>query len=172
MPTPPSRMDPSGEIAVTLQWDDANRWVTSVPREPLLAADRPTVLLAEDHPDVAAAFRRLLSEDFEVVAVVADGEGLIDRTQQLQPAAIVADIGLKGLDGISATIVIRRILPALPIVLITIDDDLRVAALAAGASAFLPKHEAGSLNWILRGLLHMEREVSEGQPARLHLERL
>ena len=39
------------------------------------------------------------------------------------------------------------------------DPELRVAALAAGASAFLRKVEAGSLVDALNRLLHVERKI-------------
>jgi CheY-like chemotaxis protein len=127
-------------------------------------ADRPTLLLAEDHPDVAQALSRLLGEDFDVVAVVPDGEGLIALAHQLQPTVIVADVGLEGLDGISATIEIRRRSPAVTIVLITASDDLsvRARALAAGASGFLSKREAGSLVSTIEGLLTLQHRRASG----------
>ena len=37
---------------------------------------RPRVLLAEDHRGVAEALRKLLEAEFDVVAVVADGDAL------------------------------------------------------------------------------------------------
>jgi DNA-binding NarL/FixJ family response regulator len=124
---------------------------------------RPTLLLAEDHPGVVGVLSELLVKDFDIVAVVPDGEGLIELAGRLRPAAIVADIGLEGLDGISATTVIRRRYPVVPIVLITAshDSELQIAALAAGASAFLRKVEAGSLVDVLNLLLHIEHESSE-----------
>ena len=122
---------------------------------------RPTLLLAEDHPKMATALAALLAKDFDIVAIVPDGERLIALAAQLRPAVIVADISLEGLDGISATRQIRRRSPVVPIVLITAypEPELRVAALAAGASAFLRKVEAGSLVDALNRLLHVERKI-------------
>src|SRR4029077_20626312 len=99
-------------------------------------AKRPTLLLAEDHAAAATKFVQILRDDFEVVGVVADGEALIEQANRLQPDAIVSDVSLKGLDGISATIEIRRRHPTVPIVLVTASPDpsLRSTALAAGAS--------------------------------------
>lgn len=123
-----------------------------------MAVSLPTLLLAEDHPTMVGTLRALLAEDFDIVAVVPDGDELIRLAGQLQPAVIVSDVRLEGLDGISATMVIRERCPAVPIVLITASDDprLRGAALAAGASAFLRKAEAGSLVEVLNLLLHSE----------------
>ena len=122
---------------------------------------RPTLLLAEDHPKMARVLGELLAKDFDIVAIVADGERLIALAGQLHPVVIVADISLEGLDGLSATRVIRRRSPVVPLVLITAnpDPELRVAALAAGASAFVRKVEAGSLVNVLNRLLHVEQGV-------------
>jgi DNA-binding NarL/FixJ family response regulator len=120
-------------------------------------AKRPSLLLAEDDPHVAAAFVRLLSNDFDVVCVVSDGEALIERTHELLPDLVVTDVVLNALDGISATLAVRRRYPTLPGLVITGHSDrsmMRSRALAAGASAFLPKNEvAHALVRLLQSLL-------------------
>ena len=118
---------------------------------------RSRLLLAEDDGHVAAAFVRLLSEHFDVVGVVSDGQALIERTHELLPDLVVTDVVLKALDGISATSVIRQRYPMLPVVVITGHSNpsmMRAKALAAGASAFLPKNEvAHALVGLLLSLL-------------------
>ena len=117
----------------------------------------PKVLLAEDDTAVAAALTRVLRDDFDVVDVVADGVMLIEQVNHLHPDVILSDVSLRGLDGISASIEIRRHHPEIPIVLMTSQDDpsLRDKAFAAGVSAFLSKTDAaaGSLVAILTRLL-------------------
>lgn len=116
---------------------------------------RQRVLLAENNSMMARALMRLLSSDFEVVAVVASGEDLIDQASKLSPDAVLADVGLDGLDGISATVEIRRRFPTIPIVLVTAYDvdSLRHSAIAAGASALLPKSDLEVFVDILHQLL-------------------
>ena len=120
-------------------------------------AATPKVLLAEDDTAVAAALTRVLRDDFDVVDVVADGVMLIEQVNHLRPDVILSDVSLRGLDGISATIEIRRRHPEIPIVLMTSQDDpsLRDKAFAAGVSAFLSKTDAaaGSLVAVLKSLL-------------------
>ena len=117
---------------------------------------KPTLILAEDHPQVSDQIVLLLQESF-VVWVVRDGSALIRLVDQLHPDAIVSDIILDGLDGIRATKHIRRRYPDAPIVLISVDcdDDLREAALAAGASEFVCKREMG--RHLVRVLLNLLR---------------
>ncbi len=106
---------------------------------------KPRVLVAEDHASISDALVRLLAHDFQVVGVVTSGEALIIRTNELLPDAIVTDISLVGLSGLLATASIPKFHPTLPIVVITANPDptLHSAAIAKGASAFLPKQEAG-----------------------------
>ena len=116
---------------------------------------KPTLLLAEDNPEVARAFERLLRVDFEMKGIVSDGESLIMLADQLRPDVIVTDICLRGLDGISATKLIRERHPSAVIVVVTakLDADLDGQAHRAGASAFVLKMNAHTLTGVLHGLL-------------------
>jgi DNA-binding NarL/FixJ family response regulator len=105
---------------------------------------RPTLILAEDHPEFADYFVGILKDHFNIVAIVTDGDTLVELVNQRKPDAIVSDVGLKGLNGIAATMKIRQHDPDVPIVLMTAstDSDLRIGGLTAGASAFLSKSES------------------------------
>jgi DNA-binding NarL/FixJ family response regulator len=117
---------------------------------------RSSLVLAEDHPAVAKYLRELLADHFEVLGVVADGEALITLVNESRPDAVVSDIGLQGTNGFAATKTLRQSYAKLPIVLISILDfpSLREEAVAAGASAFLPKTEAPGLVALLLQLTH------------------
>jgi two-component system, NarL family, response regulator DesR len=116
---------------------------------------KPTLLLAEDSPEVARAFVRLLKVDFEMKGIVSDGESLIIMAERLRPDVIVTDIGLRGLDGISATKLIRERHPSAVIVVVTARTDahLNRQAHSAGASAFVLKTNAHTLPDVLHTLL-------------------
>ena len=116
---------------------------------------RQRVLVAENNSTMARTLMRLLSADFDVVAVVASGEDLIDQASKLSPDAIVSDVGLDGLDGISATVEIRRRFATIPILLVTASDvnSLRHSAIRMGASALLSKGDLKDLVDILHKLL-------------------
>ena len=129
--------------------DDDERKRAGVPK--------PTVIVAEDHPAVGARLVELLKHHFSVVGPVASGEALVRLVDDLRPDAVISDVGLKGTDGITATIDIRCRHPRMPIVLMTAAYDplLPSKALAAGASAFLFKTEVDRVVHLLLELLQL-----------------
>ena len=72
-----------------------------------MSTRRPTVLLADDHPQTAAMLRSLLEGPFDVIGCVTDGEALVRAAERLSPDVIVSDIGMPRMDGLNA---VRRIL--------------------------------------------------------------
>jgi DNA-binding NarL/FixJ family response regulator len=105
---------------------------------------RPRVLIADDHRMFAEGLRSLLAEEFDLVGVVDDGVALIDAAKRLRPDLIVADITMPRLNGIEALERLRRDLPDVRVVFLTMHKDVAYArrALAAGAMGFVLKHSA------------------------------
>jgi DNA-binding NarL/FixJ family response regulator len=103
-------------------------------------------LIADDHALIAEALKKLLAADFDVVAIVHDGRQLIRTAQELRPDVILVDIGMPLLNGLQAAQRIKRILPRVKLVYVTVnqDADLVAEAFRRGASAYLPKTSAGS----------------------------
>jgi DNA-binding NarL/FixJ family response regulator len=142
---------------------------------------RSRVLLAEDYLPVAEQLRLLLAAEFDVIATVADGFALIGAAQTLLPDAIVADIEMPGLDGItaaeqlldgSAAAVAQRGGRAAPrIVLVTVHNEpmLVKRAFDAGVSGYVMKLRAGeelvtAVHAALRGEHFASPMVFSGQP--------
>ena len=123
---------------------------------------RPTVLLADDHPQTAALLRSLLEGPFDVVGCVSDGEALVSAAERLCPDVIVCDIGLPRMDGIEAA---RRILARnrdARVVFVTVQSDVSVVerSLAEGALGYVVKMVAGdelvpAVHAALRGQRHV-----------------
>ncbi len=108
------------------------------------AANRPRVLLADDHLLVAEALKSLLTPEFDLVGVVEDGRELVEAAQTLRPDVIVADITMPHLNGIDALVRLRQGGDRTPVVFLTMHRDATFArrALDAGASGFVLKHSA------------------------------
>jgi DNA-binding NarL/FixJ family response regulator len=104
------------------------------------------VILADDHKPLLDAFEKLLVPEFEIVGRVSDGLALVSAAAALQPDVIVLDISMPLLNGFDAARQIRRTLPQIKLVFLTMDNDAIVAAEAfkIGASAYLHKLSAGS----------------------------
>jgi CheY-like chemotaxis protein len=60
------------------------------------------VLLADDHPSLAAAIGEYVAEAFQLVGTVRDGGALFEAAKTLKPDVIVADISMPGTDGLTA----------------------------------------------------------------------
>jgi DNA-binding NarL/FixJ family response regulator len=63
---------------------------------------RPRVLVADDHRAMLEALVRLLSDEFDVVAALADGTSVVRQAAQLHPDLLVLDIAMPGLSGLAA----------------------------------------------------------------------
>lgn len=120
---------------------------------------RPRLLLADDHSLVLGAFENLLSGECDIVGQVADGRALIDAAEKLKPDVIVLDIGMPLLNGLEAGRQIKRRLPEVKLVFLTMheDADLAADAFRSGASAYLLKRSAAS------ELVTAIREVMQGR---------
>jgi DNA-binding NarL/FixJ family response regulator len=106
---------------------------------------RPTVLLAEDHVETAGQLHLLLQRDFDVVALVEDGEALVSAAARLTPDVIVTDIRMPGLNGIEACVLILRDHPKARVIFVTVHAEPTLVArgLAAGALGYVLKDAAG-----------------------------
>ncbi|HEY2296043.1 MAG TPA: response regulator transcription factor [Thermoanaerobaculia bacterium] len=105
---------------------------------------RPRVVLADDHPHVLGAFGRLLGFSCEVVGSVSNGRDAVEAVMTLRPDVLVTDLMMPDLDGLEVCRRVKHAAPETAVVIVTAFDDaeMREAALAAGASAFIPKHTA------------------------------
>jgi len=120
---------------------------------------RPRVLLADDHRLLREAFARLLEPGCDVVGMVADGRALLRAAAQLRPDIVVLDIGMPLLNGLDAARRLKRDMPEVKVIFVTVseDHDLAAEAFRAGGSAYLLKNSAAS------ELLKAIQEVSAGR---------
>lgn len=102
-----------------------------------------TVLLVDDHELIRGGLRRAFErgDDFEVLGEAGTIEDGLNMTRALEPQVVVIDVRLPDGSGIDATARLRQMWPELGIVVLTMyaGDDQLLAALEAGASAFVLK---------------------------------
>jgi DNA-binding NarL/FixJ family response regulator len=129
---------------------------------------RPRLLMADDHTIVLEGLRKLLEPDFEVVGMVEDGRALVNAAEQLAPDAVLLDISMPLLNGIEAAKQIRKRLPKVKLVFLTMHSDAEYVreAFRAGASAYLLKRSAATelasgINEALRGRTYIGAGIAE-----------
>jgi two-component system response regulator DesR len=106
------------------------------------------VLLAEDQAMVRGALSALLGleSDIQVVAEVSRGDEVVARAVEVKPDICLLDIEMPGLDGLTATELLRDAVPNCRVLILTTFDRpgyLR-RAMDAGASGFLLKDAPAS----------------------------
>ena len=90
---------------------------------------------------------------------VADGRAVLAEAPGLRPDIVILDIAMPLLNGLDTARQLRRLMPDVKIIFLTMSEDSDVAAEAfrVGASGFLLKNSAAS------ELLQAIREVSKGR---------
>ena len=164
------------DLKVAIEWaykspNDRHRNDRSVPDEHILTVkrmtSRPRILIADDHKLVAELCERLLETEFDVVGIVFDGRALVRAAGELRQDVIVLDIAMPVLNGLDAGQQIKKSLPAVKLLYLTMNPDLEVAAEAfrRGAHGYLLKTcTAGELvlgvREVLRGKSYMSPALS------------
>src|SRR6516165_10748882 len=120
---------------------------------------RARVLLADDHRLLREAFAQLLEPACDVVGAVADGRALLAAAPELRPDIVVLDIAMPVLNGLDAARQLRREMPGVKVIFLTMseDPDLATEAFRAGASGYLLKNSAAT------ELLQAIQEVFQGR---------
>jgi len=123
------------------------------------AKGKVRLLIADDHRLVAEAFAKMLQEEFQVVGVVTDGRSLVRAALELKPNVVIVDVSMSQLNGLDAAEQIKRKLPSIKVIFLTMNTDPVFAAEAfrRGASGYVLKHSGA------QEFLDAVRKVNEGQ---------
>ena len=101
------------------------------------------IVLADDHSVVRQGLRMFLALDpeLEVIGEAANGQEAIDMVEKLSPDVVLMDMLMPVMDGITATIEIRKRFPDTEVIAVTsvLDDGSVVGAVRAGAIGYLLK---------------------------------
>lgn len=84
-----------------------------------------------------------LELDITVIGEANHGEVALKLVEALSPDVMLMDVEMPHLDGIAATAALRERTPQSAVVMLSLHDDvaMRVRAAAAGARAFVAKHD-------------------------------
>ena len=134
---------------------------------------RTRILLADDHTLTLEGIRTVLEPHHDIVGMVTDGRALFDAALRLKPDLIVLDITMPLLNGIDAAVRIRKNLPGMKLLFITmhVNPAYLEAALNAGGTGYVLKSAAreellDAVKSVLNGRIYVSPSLS-GE----HLER-
>jgi DNA-binding NarL/FixJ family response regulator len=129
---------------------------------------RARILVADDHTLIVDAFKKLLEPEFEVVATVSDGRALLRTAYESKPDIAIIDLGMPLLNGADAGQELKKLLPQIKLLVVTMSEDYELAAHAMKhwASGFLLKKSAGAelikaIREILKGNSYVTPRVAQ-----------
>jgi DNA-binding NarL/FixJ family response regulator len=119
------------------------------------------ILLVDDHPILRAGLRTLLSvqRDFDVVAEAESAENALLLARTLQPALILLDFSLPGMNGADAARALKRDAPLVRVLALSVHDEVGIVrrVLDSGADGYLLKRSACD------ELVRAVRQVAQGE---------
>lgn len=119
------------------------------------------IVVVDDHPLFRHGLVQLLNSDdgFSVCGEASSAGEALDVIRKVKPHLVIADLGLKGPNGIELTKSIVAEFPRLPVLILSMHDEslYAVRSLRAGAQGYVTKQEA------LGSVLEAVRHVMDGQ---------
>lgn len=99
------------------------------------------VLITDDRITSRKGLRALMltQPDLQVIGEAANGERAITFIEKNEPDVVIMDAFMPGMNGLEATKIIKKNWRNIRVVILTLHEDIREEALAAGADAFLVK---------------------------------
>jgi DNA-binding NarL/FixJ family response regulator len=134
---------------------------------------RIRILVADDHTMICAGLAKLLEPHYEVVGCVEDGVALLKAAGALKPDIVLLDIGMPLLNGLDAARELRKRMPYVKLIFLTMESDSYIAAEAfrAGAVAYLlktsrPAELLQAVHDAVRGVSYVTPQISRAMEAR------
>ena len=130
------------------------------------------VLLVDDHALFRKGIASLLSgrQDFTVVGEAEDGVEAVTIARQTLPDIMLMDVNMPNRDGLETTKIIKREIPHIQIVMLTVsdDDDNLFEAIKNGAKGYLLKDlEPQQLYKMLDGIRQGEAALSGAMASKI-----
>jgi DNA-binding NarL/FixJ family response regulator len=104
---------------------------------------RIRVLVADDSPTALMSVCRYLEfeGEFELIGTAIDGKDLLGKTERLRPDLVLSDLSMPRINGLEATVELRKSFPELRILIFSGLNglSLRDECLRCGANGFIEK---------------------------------
>lgn len=134
------------------------------------ALSRRRIVLVDDHPVTREGVRVLIDQepDLVVCGQSDSAPAALQLIQTVKPELAIVDITLKSVSGIELMKSIKAVMPELPVLIMSMHDELLYAerALRAGAKGYIMKHEASdrilvAVRKVLAGELYLSENMKE-----------
>lgn len=133
--------------------------------------NRAKIFIVDDHPIVRDGLARLIGkkakEDLMICGEADNAADAIKTVARVRPDLVMVDISLRGCDGIELTKSLRSRYNKLPILVLSMHDELLYAkrALYAGANGYIMKNESSdnllqAIRKVLAGGVYVSESVS------------
>ena len=133
------------------------------------ASHVPRVLIVDDHRAVRDGLRQLVATDqgLEIAGEAADADEALRLARATSPDVIVLDNEMPGRRGLDIVPELHALVPRARIVIFSLDDGLRDAALRSGAAAFVAKDAPVEkvLHALRGGSVRVEVPIAPRSPA-------
>ena len=148
-----------------------------IPGAKTILGSKAQVLLVDDHAMLrrGMAMRINLEPDMEVFAEASNStEALVILKARHRPDIVLMDLFLKTQSGLDVIKSLHRLIPALPVLVVSMQEDTVYAARAvrAGAQGYVMKQEPGkvlvnAIREVLKGNLYLSGQIQAGRSTRL-----
>jgi CheY-like chemotaxis protein len=114
-----------------------------------------TLLIVEDNAGIRRVLRRILADTASTIWECTDGSEALTAYEEHRPDVVLMDLRMSQVDGLTATRQIRGYDPSARVIVVTDyqDEDMKMAALEAGACEYVLKHEISGLPEIVLSLV-------------------
>lgn len=133
---------------------------------------KPSLLIADDHNLFNEGVKNLLSENYEIVAQIYDGTGVIPAIQEKSPDVVILDINLPGINGLTLAREIKSGFPAVKIIFLSMYMEMRFVeeAKRLKVNGYLLKHSTkeeltGGIEQMLAGNDFWDPKLDRDKPA-------
>ena len=120
------------------------------------------VLVADDHPVVRKGLQLLLARQghLRLAGEACDGDEALRKTRELKPDVVLMDISMPGMNGLAVTEVLRKELPQIKVLILSVHNNKEYIfrVIQAGAHGYVSKEAPPEE--VLRAI----ESVHEGEP--------
>ena len=132
------------------------------------------ILIVDDHPVVRSGLKQIINAESDLT-VCGEAENAGDaqyRIDELNPDLVLLDLTMKGMSGLELTKQLKRYYPNLPVLIVSMHDEVLYAerALCAGARGYVMKRTTNreivlAVQKVLRDKIYVSDHVRKTLPA-------